>query len=167
MTTLPSSCVLACRTRANPSACPERPTKKGGSQYSTLLSASGFSLAKYTNLIQIWGAAVKTALGLILAEPVYELAPFVPEVRASPAGKRQFSRDSHYRNRPRMRLLQEIAINGGTLFQGLSLHTNFSTNLPALGVGGVLIINLKTVRPYFVACFFVECFQFNDERFFL
>ena len=96
----------------------------GGSQYSTLLSASDVSVAKASNPIQIWGAGVKTA-GLILAEPVYELAPFVPEVRASPAGKRQFSRDSHYRNRPRMRLLQEIAINGGRLFQGLSLHTNF------------------------------------------
>ena len=84
----------------------------GGSRYSTLPSASGIvSLAKYSNPIQIWGAGVKTELGLILAEPVYELPPFVPEVPASPAGKRQFSRDSHYRNRPRMRLLQKIAIN--------------------------------------------------------
>jgi hypothetical protein len=106
----------------------------GGSQYSTLLSEVSVSVAEYSNLIQIWGAGVKTALGLILAEPVYELAPFVPEVRASPAGKRQFSRDS-YRTRPRMRLLQEIAINGGTLFQGLSLHTNFQPTFRRLGWG--------------------------------
>ena len=108
----------------------------GGSRYSTLPSASGVvSLAKYSNLIQIWGAGVKTALGLILAEPVYELAPFVPEVPASPAGKKQFSRDSHHRNRPRMRLLQEIAMNGGTLFHGQGLHTRFQLTLQRLGWG--------------------------------
>ena len=47
-------------------------------------------VVKRSSLIRIWGAEVKAALGLILAEPsivVDELAPFVPEVgHGAPSG---------------------------------------------------------------------------------
>lgn len=68
----------------------------GGSRHSTFLLASDLVfVAKNSSLIQIWGAGAKAALCLILPGPTHELAPFVPEVAsASPAEKRQISRDS-------------------------------------------------------------------------
>ena len=55
-----------------------------GSWKSISLSTSDVGLVvKRYNPIRIWGAEVKAALGLILAEPSIvddELAPFVPEV---------------------------------------------------------------------------------------
>jgi hypothetical protein len=74
---------------------------------------------------------------LILAEPIDELVPFVPEVLpASPAEKWRISRATDrisrqamrdYWNRPR-RLLQEMSMDSGTLIQGSSLHANLSFN---------------------------------------
>lgn len=68
---------------------------------------------------------MKAELGRVLAEPIDELAPFVPDVApASPAEKWRFSSASDrlsrqamrdYWNRPRVRLLQEMAMNSRTL----------------------------------------------------
>jgi hypothetical protein len=65
---------------------------------------------------------VKVELVRVLAEAIDELAPFVPDVgSASPAGISSSSdRISHqamrdYWNRPRVRLLQEMTMNSGTL----------------------------------------------------
>jgi hypothetical protein len=71
---------------------------------------------------------VKAALGQILAEPSIdgELAPFVLEVGNGAPCAEHLSRASdriirqamkHYRNPPRMHLLQEVTVNRGTLDQ--------------------------------------------------
>jgi hypothetical protein len=53
----------------------------GGSPNSTFLSTSDGDVVKSSNQIQISGAEVKVAPGLILAEPtIDELSPFVPEL---------------------------------------------------------------------------------------
>jgi hypothetical protein len=68
-----------------------------GSRNSTFLSTSDVGLVvKRSNPIRIWGAEVKAALGLILAEPsIDELAPFAPEVgHGAPSGAWHLVRDS-------------------------------------------------------------------------
>ena len=100
-----------------------------GSRNSISLSTSdvGVVVNRY-NLIRIWGAEVKAALGLILAEPSIvddEIAPFVPEVgHGAPSGAWHLLRASdritrqamgHYWDGPWLHLLQEVT---GTMFRG-------------------------------------------------
>jgi hypothetical protein len=123
-----------------------------------------------SNPTRIWGAEVKAALGLILAEPSIDgLAPFVPEVgHGNPSEAWQHllrASDRTIRHRPRMNLLQEVTVNRAEHYvrssKGLSLL--ISTDLAALGAGDVLIVNVETVRSRFVVCFA----WFDNERFVL
>lgn len=67
-----------------------------GSRNSIFLTTSDVgSVVKRSILIRIWGAEVKTTLGLFLDEPSIddELAPFVPEVgHRTPSGAWHLSR---------------------------------------------------------------------------
>jgi hypothetical protein len=96
-----------------------------GSRNSIFLTTSDVGVVvKRSNPIRIWGAEVKATLGLILYEPSIDDELAVGH--GTPSRAWRLLRDNHriihqamghYRDRPRMHLLQEVTVSRETFYQ--------------------------------------------------